>query len=248
MDKMNLLKTFLSAGVAGGIALSASAQTLIDEDFEGGTAPWDAATGNPQLSTDQSLSGSQSLLIETTGDRATWNDIGSVEAFSFTFNYYADSANLGTNPRNYGQLQSPIEGGGFNQLLAIGNYHASGQDNTTYQYRVLEGETTGWFDFDHPDIEVKNDQWVEFNITRDTSNVITFAVDGVIGATITDADPGAMTIADLGGLGFADTEQPAYFDDASLTVIPEPSTYAAIFGGFALLGAFAYRRRQGVKK
>jgi hypothetical protein len=28
------------------------------------------------------------------------------------------------------------------------------------------------------------------------------------------------------------------------TAIPEPSTYAAIFGGFALVGAVAYRRRQ----
>ncbi|MEX2381338.1 MAG: PEP-CTERM sorting domain-containing protein [Opitutales bacterium] len=33
--------------------------------------------------------------------------------------------------------------------------------------------------------------------------------------------------------------------NADVSVIPEPSTYAAIFGGLALLGALAYRRRAG---
>lgn len=36
-------------------------------------------------------------------------------------------------------------------------------------------------------------------------------------------------------------------NDISLHIIPEPGTYAAIFGGLALLGAFAYRRRFRVR-
>jgi|GEM_PF-1437251 len=36
--------------------------------------------------------------------------------------------------------------------------------------------------------------------------------------------------------------------NGSHSVIPEPSTYAAIFGALALLGAFAYRRRANGKK
>ncbi len=35
----------------------------------------------------------------------------------------------------------------------------------------------------------------------------------------------------------------AQLEDVRLAAIPEPSTYAAIFGGLALLGAFVYRRR-----
>jgi hypothetical protein len=43
------------------------------------------------------------------------------------------------------------------------------------------------------------------------------------------------------------SQEGEYFDLQSLTLtaIPEPSTYAAIFGGLALLGAFGYRRRVG---
>lgn len=253
MDKMTLLKTFLAAAIGGGLALSASAQILL-EDFEGATAPWDASNGSPTLSTAQNktVGGSQSLGIATTADRATWNSFGSVDAFSYTFSYYADSSNLGTNPRNYGQVQSrAVEGDASSalvQLFAIGNYHASGMDASTYQYRVVFGGTTGWFNFDPNVIQVQNDQWVEFNITRDLSNVVTFSVNGVLGATITDATAGAISVADLGGLGFSTTSQPAYFDDMSLAAIPEPSTYAAIFGGLALLGAFVYRRRLSAKK
>ncbi len=38
------------------------------------------------------------------------------------------------------------------------------------------------------------------------------------------------------------------FDSIQLTQVPEPSTYAAIFGGLALLGAFVYRRRARATK
>jgi hypothetical protein len=38
------------------------------------------------------------------------------------------------------------------------------------------------------------------------------------------------------------------FDNIRLEVVPEPSTYAAIFGGLALLGAIVYRRRMSAKK
>jgi hypothetical protein len=36
----------------------------------------------------------------------------------------------------------------------------------------------------------------------------------------------------------------AVFDNVRVEVIPEPSTYAAIFGALALVGAFVYRRRK----
>lgn len=40
--------------------------------------------------------------------------------------------------------------------------------------------------------------------------------------------------------------QTASFDNISVAIsaVPEPSTYAAIFGGLALVGAVVYRRRQ----
>lgn len=38
--------------------------------------------------------------------------------------------------------------------------------------------------------------------------------------------------------------QTAKFDEFSVSVIPEPSTYAAIFGALALVGVIAHRRRQ----
>ncbi|HLS29148.1 MAG TPA: PEP-CTERM sorting domain-containing protein [Opitutales bacterium] len=40
----------------------------------------------------------------------------------------------------------------------------------------------------------------------------------------------------------------AMIDSLTYSVIPEPSTYAAIFGGLALAGAFIYRRRMGAEK
>ncbi len=237
--------------LVGAMAVSAYGQLVLSDDFEGETPTWDASNGSPTLSTDQNNTpgGNQSLFIANTGDRATWNDFGTLNAFSLTFYYYADSEDLGTNPRNYGQVQSRAVAGDVNsdldQLFAIGNYHADGHDTSTYQYRVVSGDTAGWFDFDPDVIEVSNDEWVEFNITRTTENVVTFSVNGTVGATITDAALGDISIVDLGGLGFATTEQPAYFDD--MTLIPEPSTYAAIFGALALAGAFVMRRRRSVK-
>lgn len=50
----------------------------------------------------------------------------------------------------------------------------------------------------------------------------------------------SQSIADWGNFYDSGTDVLTY-------AIPEPSTYAAIFGGLALLGAFAYRRRSRAK-
>lgn len=84
---------------------------------------------------------------------------------------------------------------------------------------------------------------VEIDVAGTTA---TWTVDGTLLATVTDFDGSGNVF-----LGYYDPFT-SVSDNADLSfgvydnfqVIPEPSTYAAIFGGLALVGAFVYRRRK----
>lgn len=74
----------------------------------------------------------------------------------------------------------------------------------------------------------------------DATNTLSLSVDGIVKASIVDEtlDPSSFARIYLAGNGFT------RYDDVLLTAtIPEPSTYAMIFGGITLVGALCQRRR-----
>ncbi len=252
MKTSNLIKSFLLAATAGGIALSASAQLMFSSDFEDvstlAAAGWVGTTGSTISDLrNHTVGGSQSARISTSADRIR-RDLGAeVEAFRYTFHIFDDS---GT--RNYGQALSYV-GAGFGdgalqQLFALGKYHTGTHSTNTYQYRFLTGTGAAWFDLPVANIRTA-DAWVRFDIERTTlSNDINFYVNNTLIHTVTTASFFTVDSVTIGSVAAGITATVGYIDDVSFTAIPEPSTYAAIFGGLALLGAFVYRRRLSVKK
>lgn len=75
----------------------------------------------------------------------------------------------------------------------------------------------------------------------DATNTLSISVDGVVKGSLVDNTLDASSFARIYLAGNGGTR----FDDVVLTAaIPEPSTYAAAFGGVALAGALLSRRRR----
>lgn len=87
--------------------------------------------------------------------------------------------------------------------------------------------------------------WRQVEIVR-TGTTATFSIDGLLIATVENAPTSADTVF-IGHWdqhsGVADSDYQYNVID-NLNVIPEPGTYAAIFGGLALVGACVVRRRK----
>jgi hypothetical protein len=71
-----------------------------------------------------------------------------------------------------------------------------------------------------------------------TVGSLTISSDDDLGTTSNSVAPGTYTAAQLAALGFGGN----FSGDGSLTVVPEPSTYA-LFAGFMALGLIMIRRR-----
>lgn len=85
--------------------------------------------------------------------------------------------------------------------------------------------------------------------SNDGLNFVTGATYALTGAEAGFAAPsnngfGLELFASVNNIGSTVTAGQMAFDNLSVSAIPEPSTYAAIFGGFALVGAVWHRRRQ----
>lgn len=238
MEKTKLLKSFLLAAMAGGFVLSANAQVLVNEDFESGIGNWNLGTGG-SLDTGFGNPG-QSGAHDGSGSVHQWS--GSALSVTPTdlnpvilrADIYDSGAASQRNSVGFRTGADPL----FEMGQYLGNHYAvrvlgfAGNDNWA---DMVAPVTEGWH------------TW-EATFTADTV-VVTLdlgsngTVDGTFSSTgagynnpFTDLRFGGPSATSSAGGGFN-------VDNISLEVIPEPSTYAAIFGGLALLGAFVYRRR-----
>lgn len=94
--------------------------------------------------------------------------------------------------------------------------------------------------------------WREIEIVK-LGDTVTWSMDGLLLATVDNysslglgGDNILFSHYDINTFSATDPDGMLFslVDNARVEVIPEPSTYAAIFGGLALLGALAYRRRR----
>lgn len=151
------------------------------------------------------------------------------------------------------------------------------RDAANFSTRMFVGGSSG-FKFDGAGTHTvgADNQWTFLAVTYDgtatTDNVNYYAGSESGAVTLlatTTINAGNLNNSASFNIGHtdaaptSDTSPPGYLDDARvysgvlsaaqldsarLENIPEPSTYAAIFGGLALLGAFVYRRRLNTGK
>lgn len=246
MNKMLLKSGVLASLVCAGASV-VSAQVLVNEDFSGyastaemlenwsgGAATLDTTFGNPAPS-----------AFHPSGVVNNWTGSSlSVDPASGTAVLTADIYDDGTPGHNTVGFRT-----GANPLFEMGHYDfqaghyvvrilgfAGGENWTTL---LAEAGDPGW------------NRW-EATFGADSVTVtLDVGITGVIDATLvsTGTSPvNPFTDLRFGGPSNLAAGDGAFYDNIQLSQIPEPSTYAAIFGGLSLLGAFVYRRRVSVKK
>lgn len=273
MKHTMLIKSFLCAGLAGGIALSANAQVIFSDTFESyadnddmlDSTPWvyriGAASGNSFLAGDPVDSNNTGLFLAggTTqrytfpfgnpAEPSTWIPYSDANPVWFEFNFYDTGSGNPELGRNWGLIGNSSAEllTGERSFIAMGLYsHSSGDDPydpERYQVRMRTGNEGGLPDGIVDLAAARVDGWVNFavEIKADTYTVY---VNGV-------ADPNATSLTHDLGVDFnlvafgrnSGGGIDAHYDDVLVEVIPEPGTYALIFGGFALFGAFVWRWR-----
>lgn len=245
-----LPKSFLTAALAGGIALSASAEILISEDFENGIGNWNLGPGQ---SLDSSLGNpGNSGAHDGTASFASWAG----DSFSVTptddkpLRFAADIYYTGSgNQRNSLTLHaggSWFEMGFYNSPagLAVRMYNFLGAENWVSLLPYYDGTTNIHLGLSPRWLQAEAIFYgtsMSYEVREMNGTLIaTFESNGTYKSPFNDVRFGGPSgLASAGG-GFN-------VDNIQLEVIPEPSTYAAIFGGLALIGAFVYRRRTASK-
>lgn len=253
MNKMTLLKTFLAASVAGGIYLSASAQVIVNEDFEGGFGNWGA--GNGTLDTGFGNPGSSvqhpgGTVNEWTG--STFSLSPTNGAITLTGDIH-DGGAAGSNTIG-------LRGGPF-PLFEMGHYAgdatATGGGNDNFKVRINSfAGNPNWVGLTGGAVAIGagNVGWNRWEAIFTDAGVtinLDIGITGTIDYTYTSLGATAGNFSNLrigGPSNISTAGSTVNYDNINLSQIPEPSTYAAIFGGLALLGAFVYRRRSSVKK
>ena len=268
-----LTKSFLCAGLAGGIAFTANAQMLVSDNFQsysstaemqanwgvvgsGNAGTLDLAFGNP----------APSGFHDGTAAANSW--IGSSISVTPTNEnpliLRADLYYTGViGQRNSVGLRTTPYGGG-DPLFEVGFNNNSPQANGLGVRHIgIGGPSTGANDWNeiasYAELGTgeENAVWIRTVSTFITDGVIvTFdvGINGTTDYTMTSlaANAGYQSpFTDLrwGGISSLSSAAGAGFnvDNISLEVIPEPSTYAAIFGALALAGVMLRRRLMAKK-
>jgi hypothetical protein len=271
MKRSLIRNSFLTATLAGGIAASASGQVIFSDnfsytnlaDFQQVWTPTgtDAANGI----TFPTSNGTQYTAIQrsATNNFTAWVGNTANGGWSVTptdanpFRVTATLYDPGT-----GAIANNSVGlrqlGGISPLFEMGLY----QPGNTGQYaiRVLNmgvSPDPGWVFFVPTPVggtSIRTEGWHTFEATFTGSSIevtLDLHSDGIVNHTLSYVSTGMGAFSDLrigGPGGAAATGAPIGYGYVHMEVIPEPSTYAAIFGGLALLGAFVYRRRLSAKK
>lgn len=157
-------------------------------------------------------------------------------------------------PRAYGEVRGypgfgfdPANPGGMNQLLAAGMYNtvtAPGElySATKYKGRVLAGSWTGWFNLNAPGAPDRSVGWHRFDIERlSGGTTVAFFVDGILGRTVTGVTDVSWDTVMIGSTGSGSSALEAYVDGVSVSLVPEPVTFALV-AGLGLAGFAAWRR------
>jgi hypothetical protein len=260
METKNLMKSFLLAAAAGGIALSASGQLIWSDDFDshapGNLTPqggWTSVTAtSAQVSTDQASSGSNSVFIAGTlnnseqRNQITFAATGTPNPNNivvFSFDFY-DTNPTGPAYRQHVNLQEGAAPSGSAQLIGMGlnNNIASNY----YMGRVLGFNGGAYFRLDDPGAPTRTMGWVNLKVEISDSE-FRFYVNDILSKTVVNSYTLRSYDTVRLGSGLSNANNAAYYDNFMIYAIPEPGTYAAIFGGLALLGAFVYRRRLAKK-
>lgn len=245
MKKTNLAKILFLAAAVGGFALSASAQV----HWINGATPF-TSTNLGEIPDGWTISGTRGPAV--TDDTFVVNGNNSVHvpgggvgiyrpgtfdtAGELNWYFYDDMADDATNGKNIRVgLMRPADGdAGAPRFGAIAVERSVSETN--YVAHIGFGFT--------PTTVVRTEGWrqmtLAWSVVADATQV-EFYVDGILGHTASHSAIITPTNEWIGAPFASDT-------GAWVNTIPEPSTYAAIFGGLALLGAFVYRRRLRAKK
>lgn len=244
MEIQSLVKSFLLATVAGGIALSANAQTLSEHWINEGNPFTSDPVG--QIPDGWAVSGTRSAAVTDDTVLFGGNDSvvisgGSVGIFrpgsfdtsgEFNWMFYDDMA-ASKNTR-VGLMRPADNNDGAPRFGAIA---VEGSQSATHYVAHIG------FSF-APTSVARTEGWRHMQLAWDVVGAgteVRFFIDGELGHVATHAAAITPTNEWIGA-PFANATE------AWVNTIPEPSTYAAIFGGLALVGAIGYRRRLSVKK
>ena len=235
------------AALSAAIFSNANAQVFSD-DFQAYSndaelqAVWTRTIGTPTsiyLSNNPNNPADNSVGEGVEGGRLTHTldpipTAGNTISFSFDFFDFYGGSHSG---RSYGEIR---QSGSANGLLAAGIYNAI--DTGTYaqnRYQARSLDDGGWIQLDAP----RSQGWHNFKFEI-SGNQVNLFVDGVLdpqftGRALNSFDYEYDTI-NLGFGGGGNT--PTQFDNIDLAVVPEPGTYALVFGALTFAGA-AVRRR-----
>lgn len=287
MEIRTLAKSFLCAGLAGGMALSASAQSLllqytfdeasgnaVNHGSAGGEGTFEGGAGRVA---NTPFGGSASAAdVSNTGQYIAGGDLAALDGLNaFTLTGWV---NLRGDPSHGARLLTKQAGNanfdGFS--FAINNPTEGTISASNFALNLALGGTDG-FAFSTSGANMSADNlWAFVAVTYDglsaSSNVNFYNADEISPVSLMGSASAAsgptvsndveFMVASTGASPGA-ASPPGWLDDVRvydgvldqagleavrLEAIPEPGTYAAIFGSLALLGAFAYRRRLSAKK
>ena len=238
---------FLALLLAGGIAVSSHAQILVDEDFSGGFGNWSAGNGT----LDSEFGNPAGSVQHPGGAVSEWTasslSVNPMDApFVLTADIY-DSGAAGTNTVGFRTDATP--------LFEMGHYEhdhtATGGGNDNYKVRIVNfANNDNWILLSGGTIESGEGPvgWNRWQATFDSEGVTVTLDIGITGTidysyTSVGSTPGPFTSLRIGGASdILTANSSVHYDNIRLEIIPEPSTYAAIFGFLALAGALARRR------
>jgi hypothetical protein len=237
-------------------------------------AAWPVGAGTSGIwSSDQADSGTHSILNPAGGTHMNFQNVSfgggdiiptNANPLVWSYSFYDAPANIadGANAlgRDYGQLLGRSQDAvpSLNQLLAVGLWNAAipkASDGETatiaevrqfYAVRIAFAPGANWVLLDTgPE---RSAGWQDFQVVLGSTMAEVFINGQSVYTSAYAASEGSVGFYQARiGSGLS-SNAAAAFDNYSLEIIPEPSTYAAIFGGLALLGAFVYRRRLSAKK
>jgi hypothetical protein len=270
MKRTMIRNSFLAAALAVGIVGSVHAQQLLLSDNFNGYADQAAfnAAWTP-LSAAMTYDAVNGWVTQGTAAQSSYQGFAATPGalIDLRFDMF-DPA--GTNAgRSFVALQArqgDTIGGTLDQIIAFGRYNNQTAGGAYYYGRVAFGSgmvyadgalapTSSWFKVTGGGTATQTTiGWHSMRLVGapdptnpETHFKLSFYVDDVLAGTVANIANANFNFAVLGS-GLTSTAAGASFDNLVISAIPEPSTYAAIFGGLALLGAFVYRRRLSAKK